>query len=160
MLEKDKFFVAFVNESSAGFVRISKRDGAYWIEEVFVKPEFRGKDIGRALVEEAERYIRKYDSVAYIMVLPQDLNAIKFWLRMRYNILNTIELAKDLSQEKVPMRTLEVFGFPLLIYKWNKENFGFLEEEFLKLLEKFFERFGREDFLKIVCDALKKALKE
>jgi len=136
MLEKDKFFVAFVNESSAGFVRISKRDGAYWIEEVFVKPEFRGKDIGRALVEEAERYIRKYDSVAYIMVLPQDLNAIKFWLRMRYNILNTIELAKDLSQEKVPMRTLEVFGFPLLIYKWNKENFGFLEEEFLKLLEK------------------------
>ena len=57
------------------------------------------------------------------------------------------------------MRVFEVFGFPLLIYKWKKENFSLLEKEFLEFLKKFFEKFGREEFLKIVCDALKKALK-
>ncbi len=155
----DKFFIALVDNSPAGFVRISEREGAYWIEEIFVRPEFRGRGIGKELVKAAEQYIGARDNAAYIMVLPQDLNAIKFWLHMGYRLLNTIELVKYLrdSPKAEGTRMLEVFGFPLFIWRW-REEYDSLESEFLATLEKFFARKSRKDFLKIVMEALKRTL--
>jgi len=161
-LEKgDKLFIALIDDTPVGFVRISEREGAYWIEETFVQPEFRGRGIGKELVKAAEQYIRTRDDAAYIMVLPQDLNAIRFWLHMGYGLLNTIELVKYLKAppKAEDARMFEVFGFPLFIWRWREEKYDALEAEFLATLEKFFARKSREDFLRIVTEALRRALK-
>ena len=157
----NKFFIALIDNDPAGFVRISEREGAYWIEEIFVKPKYRGQGLGRILVEEAEKYIKERDDAAYIMVLPQELSTIKFWLHMGYKMLNTIELVKYLNNppKTEETRILEVFGFPLLIWRWEKEEYDELELEFLSVLKEFFSKYDRVVFLRVIIYALKRALK-
>ena len=161
MLERgDKFIVALADDNPVGFVRISEKEGVYWIEEIFVASEFHGRGIGRRLVEEAERYIKTKNYAAYVMVLPQELSTIKFWLHMGYKLLNTIELVKYLSSlpEAEDTRVFEVFGFPLLIWRWEEEEYDKLELEFLATLKEFFTKYDRRDFLRVVTDALKRVL--
>jgi len=122
-----------------------------------VAPEHRGRGVGKTLVEKAEEYIKERNPAAYIMVLPQDKSAIKFWLHMGYNILNTIELAKDLEPEQQgSTRVLEVFGYPFRIWKWRREDYDETEREYLKTLEEFYRLGGtRKLYLKLVTRMLK-----
>ena len=70
------------------------------------------------LVRAAEDYVRERDFFAYIMVLPQHTMAIDFWRRMGYNILNTIELAKNLGGEVIDeTRTIHFLKYYFEIYK-------------------------------------------
>ncbi len=158
----DAIFLAYFEDKPIGFVRISEREGSYWIEELYVKPEYRGKGIGRKLVEQAEKFISERDTHAYIMVLPQDKNAILFWMRMGYDLLNTIELTKDLRSvsKSEDTHTIEVFGYPMRLYRWKNANFSELETEYLETLSRFFRRYSRDDFLRVVINALKEALKD
>jgi len=97
-LERGLVFLAFLEGRAVGFACLSEREGAYWLEELYVAPEYRGLGIGRRLVEEAEEYVRGRAPALYVMVLPQDGAAIRFWIHMGYRILNTVELAKDLEE--------------------------------------------------------------
>lgn len=154
----DVVFLAYVGDKAVGFIRISERDGSFWFEELYVKPEYRGRGIGRELVKTAENYIKQYDISAYIMVLPQDKDAINFWLRMGYNILNTIELCKYLKKtlRSEETRTVEALGTPFRILKWSKEPFSETEKEYMKLIEEFYKSGGtKETFLKLVIKALR-----
>ncbi|WP_456421536.1 GNAT family N-acetyltransferase, partial [Thermococcus sp.] len=63
----DVIFLAYEREP-AGFIRLSSRDGCFWIEELFVRPEFRGQGIGRALVERAEEEVKEHDDALYLYV--------------------------------------------------------------------------------------------
>lgn len=156
----DKIFIAFINDRPVGFVRISEREGAYWIEEIFVLPNYRGHGIGRALLEKAEEFISKRDIDAYVMVLPQDKDAINFWLKMGYRILNTIELVKEFvsTDRSKKVWLFEIFGYPVLLPRWEKEKLSDIEREYLIILEKFLSKFSREDYLRIVTEALKEVL--
>ena len=158
ILARDKLFLAEGDENTAvGFIRISRREGCHWFEELYVKPEHRGRGIGRELVRVAERYVAERDPFAYIMVLPQDRKATKFWLHMGYKLLNTIELAKNLrpSGEQADTRPIPMLSDLVEIYKWAKEDYTTLERRFLELVEEFRKR-GRtgEELLKIFVDAL------
>lgn len=157
----DAIFLAYFENKPIGFVRISEREGSYWMEELYVDPEYRGKGIGRKLVKQAEKFISERDDYVYIMVLPQDKNAILFWMRMGYDLLNTIELTKDLRSisKSEDTHTIEVFGYPLRIYRWKVTNFSKLETEYLETLSKFFRRYSRDDFIRVVIKALKEALR-
>ena len=84
-LSNDKIFLAEIDGDAVGFIRISEREGCYWIEEIYVKPEYLGKGIAKELVKSAENYVK-------------DRNAMGFWTRMGYRILNTIELTKKLER--------------------------------------------------------------
>ena len=161
-LDKDRIFIAFSRGKPVGFIRISEREGAYWLEELYVAPKYRGKGIGRKLVEKAEEYIKERAPTAFIMVLPQDRPAIEFWIHMGYNILNTIELAKDFeSTEEEITRPFEFFGYPLQIWKWEKEDYDEREREYLETLEKFYKLGGtRKLYLELATIALKKWIKE
>ncbi|AJC70885.1 N-acetyltransferase GCN5 [Thermococcus guaymasensis DSM 11113] len=75
----DIIFLALENGEAVGFIRVSSRDGSFWIEELFVRPDFRGRGIGRALAERAEKEVLKWDSALYLLILPQDKDAIAFW---------------------------------------------------------------------------------
>ncbi|CUX78799.1 hypothetical protein CHITON_2020 [Thermococcus chitonophagus] len=76
----DLIFIAYKDEP-AGFIRLSSREGCYWIEELFVKPKFRGQGMGKALVRRAEEEVKKHDNALYLYVLPQDKDAIGFGRR-------------------------------------------------------------------------------
>ena len=158
----DMVFLAVEEGKLAGFIRVSSREGCFWIEELFVRPKFRGRGIGRTLVERAEEEVRKHDDALYLFVLPQDKDAIAFWKKLGYDVINTIELVKDL--EPTPrdegFHPIEFLGEKFRIFRWKYEKLTEKEKEFLELLDGFYKRGGtKEEFLRIVNKALKKWLK-
>lgn len=159
ILAKDKVFLAEEgNNALVGFIRVSEREGSYWIEELYVKPEYRGRGIGRRLVEAAEKYVSKRDLSIYTMVLPQDRRAMSFWLHMGYTLLNTIELAKDFKplRRSANTRPLPLLSDVVEISRWTNEEYTQLEKQFLELVEEFRRRGGTgESLLKIFVNALR-----
>ncbi len=161
ILVKDKVFLAEEGNTLVGFIRVSQREGSYWIEELYVKPEYRGQGIGRRLVETAEDYVRKHDLSIYIMVLPQDRRAISFWLHMGYTLLNTIELAKDFKplRRSTNTRTVPILTNLFKISRWAHEEYIPLEKQFLELIEEYSKQGGTgEELLKIFTNALRNHL--
>ena len=162
-LESNNIFIlAKKKDKYIGFARISEREESYWIEELYIDPTYRGIGCGKKLVKVVESEIKKHDTMAYIMVLPQDRRALAFWLKMGYTLLNTVELAKDLepSEEAIETRVIEIMGIPLKIFKWKRECYNEVEEEFLNMLEKFYNKGGtQEEYLRIVIDAIKEWLR-
>ena len=158
----DMVFLAVEEGKSAGFIRVSSREGCFWIEELCVRPEFRGRGIGRALVERAEEEVRKHDDALYLFVLPQDKDAIAFWKKLGYDVINTIELVKNLkpTPRDEGFHTIEFLGERFRIFRWKYEKLTEKEKEFLELLDGFYKRGGtKEEFLRIVNKALKEWLK-
>lgn len=139
-LAEDKVFLAFKDGIPAGFARVSRRDGSYWIEELYVEPENRGHGIAKQLLRIVEEYVSGRDDMVYIMVTPQDERALGFWLHMGYTILNTIELAKTLESEFIPgkmFRTVEFLGHLFDAWKWRNEEYPPELKEFLEALEEY-----------------------
>ena len=137
-LSRDKIFLAETGSGKPiGFIRVSTREGCYWFEELYVNPGHRGKGVGRMLVESAEEYVKEHDPYVYIMVLPQDRRALGFWLHMGYKLLNTIELAKNLEEDREETRPIPLLSHILEIYRWAKEDYTPLEKRFLELVEEF-----------------------
>ncbi len=152
----DLIFLGLENNRAVGFIRLSSREGCFWIEEIYVRPEFRGRCIGRALVERAEEEVKEHDDALYLYVLPQDKDAIGFWKRLGYDVINTIELVKDLKPSgRSAVHTVELLGEGFRIFKWEGERFTDEEKRFMELLEKFYEEGGtKKEFLELVNRAL------
>ena len=161
-LSHDKVFLAETGRgSTVGFIRVSEREGCYWIEELYVKPEFRGKGVGRRLVNKAENYIKEHDSHVYIMVLPQDRRAMSFWLHQGYSLLNTVELAKSLQGDKAEIRPIPLLGNILEMYRWARKDYTPLEKKYLELVDEFRKRGGEgKELLEIFVKALEKHLQK
>ncbi len=152
----DLIFLALEGSKAAGFIRLSSREGCFWVEEIYVRPEFRGKGIGRALVERAEEEVKKHDDSLYLLVLPQDKDAIAFWKKLGYGTINTIELTKNLKPSgRSAVHTVELLGERFRIFEWKGGKFNGEERHFMELLEEFYEKGGtKEEFLKLVSSAL------
>ncbi len=155
----DVIFLAYKDEP-AGFIRLSSREACFWIEEIYVRPKFRREGIGRAFVERAEIEIREHDSVLYLHVLPQDKGAIVFWKKLGYDVINTLELAKNLNPlEHMDFHFIELLGESFRIFRWEEERFTKEEKRFMRLLDEFYQRGGRKEmFLNIVNETLEKWL--
>ena len=151
----DVIFLAYEREP-AGFIRLSSRDGCFWIEELFVRPEFRGRGIGRALVERAEEEVKEHDDALYLYVLPQDKDAVAFWKRLGYGTINTIELVKDLKPSgRTAFHAVELLGERFRIFRWKGEKFTEEERHFMELLDEFYRMGGtKKEFLRLVNRAL------
>ena len=52
-------FLAFANGDIAGFVRVSEREGCFWAEEIYVKPNYRRMGAGKLLMNTVEQYVLK-----------------------------------------------------------------------------------------------------
>lgn len=156
-------FLAFVNEDVAGFVRVSEREGCFWAEEIYVKPNYRHMGVGRSLMNNVEQYALEKGSYAvYTMVLPQNKSGLLFFRRLGYDILNTIELAKSLVPvSESEIRITEILGLQFKMWKWLKEEYDDLEKEYLQIIEEFFKKGGTKDkLLQITIKAIKDYLKE
>ena len=152
----DLIFLALENTRPVGFIRVSSLEDYFKIEEIYVKPGFRGKGIGRALVEIVEEEVKKHDDTLYLLVLPQDKDAIGFWKGLGYDVINTVELMKDLEPSNgVAFHTVEFLGERFRIFGWKGEEFADEERHFMELLEKFYEEGGtKKEFLELVNRAL------
>ena len=152
----DLIFLALEGAKAAGFIRVSSREGCFWVEEIYVRPEFRGRGLGEALVKRAEEGVKKHHDALYLFVLPQDKDAIGFWKKLGYGTINTIELVKDLKPSgRSALHTVELLGEGFRIFEWKGEEFTDEERRFMGLLEEFYEKGGtREEFLKLVSSAL------
>ncbi len=138
--------------ASYGF---SSQEGYFKVEEIYVKPDFRGRGIGRMLVEKAEEEVKKHDDSVYLLVLPQDKDAIAFWKRLGYDVINTLELTKDLRSTRRSFHTVEFLGGGFKIFGWKGEKFTDEEKRFIELLENFYEKGGtKKEFLKLVDSVL------
>ncbi len=157
----DLIFLALEGAKAAGFIRVSSREGCFWVEEIYVRPEFRGKGIGRALVERAEKEVLEYDDALYLLVLPQDKDAIGFWKKLGYDTINTIELVKDIKETPrgEGFHTIEILGERFRIFEWKGEKFTDEEKRFMELLEEFYGKGGtKKEFLELVNRALERWL--
>ncbi|MDV3103385.1 GNAT family N-acetyltransferase [Thermococcus waiotapuensis] len=152
----DLIFLALEGANAVGFIRVSSREGCFWVEEIYVRREFRGKGIGRALVERVEEEVKKHDSSLYLLVLPQDKDAIGFWKRLGYDLINTVELTKDLGPSNgMAFHTVELLGERFRIFGWKGEKFTAEERRFMELLEEFYKKGGtKKEFLELVNRAL------
>jgi len=155
----DIILLALENDEAIGFIRVSSREGAFWIEEIYVRPEMRGKGAGRELVRRAEEEVLKREISLYLYVLPQDKRAIRFWKKMGYDIINTLELVRDLrpTRRLQRTRTVELLGEKFRMFRWEKEESDQLEERFSRLLEEFYKSGGtREELLELMNEAIER----
>ena len=161
----DIVLIGYVGDRPAGFIRVSTHheDAVFWVDEIFVLPEFRKQGIGRKLVRAAEKEVlRRGERSLYLYVLPQEKDAIAFWKSMGYTILNTIELVRDIQptgRGRVPF-TVELLGEPFDLVEWSESGFDDVEKRFMELLRAFYEKGGdKKTFLKIVSDAIETYIK-
>ncbi len=154
----DIVLLAVEDGEAVGFIRVSSREGSFWVEEIYVRPEYRGRGVGRKLVNAAEREVLKRDVSLYLYVLPQDKRAIKFWKSLGYDRINTLELVKDLkpTRRSEGTHTVELLGERFEIFRWEREEFSREEIEFMRLLEEFYGRGGtKEELLRLFNGALR-----
>jgi len=97
----DIVLMGYEKSKPLGFVRVSTchKDAVFWIEEIFVVPEFRRIGIAPKLVKAAENgVLGRGEKSIYHFVLLQVLYS--FWKSMGCGTLNSIELVKDLHPVK------------------------------------------------------------
>ena len=101
--------------------------------------------------------MKKHDSSLYLFVLPQDKDAMAFWKRLGYDVVNTVELLKDLKGMPLDegLLTIEILGEGFRIFEWKGESFTDEERRFIELLKEFCESGGtKKEFLELVNRAL------
>ncbi len=84
--------VAVEGSELVGFARVREDEGAHFLKEIYVKPDHRGRGVGKALLRACEEVA---GGKLYASVIPANLPALDFFLRQGYSFLNTIELTRD-----------------------------------------------------------------
>jgi len=67
-----RFFAAVVDGTIAGWCELRRRDGVAQIEDVEVREEFRGRGLGRAIVQHALDEARRAGDLVYLEALADD----------------------------------------------------------------------------------------
>jgi len=95
-------------------VRYECHDGAYFGRELYVRPEQRRRGIGRLLLHEVERRVRAAgEKDLFVSIVPANRVALAFALRCGYDVLNTVELRKNLDDSLSPRSEVECLGLHL-----------------------------------------------
>ena len=85
-----------------GFCRIELHEGAYFLRELGVASSWRIRGVGTELLREAEAYIKsKGETNLYLSVVPRNIDAIRFFVRRGYDVINTIELRTKVTDDRV-----------------------------------------------------------
>ncbi|MDI3503850.1 MAG: hypothetical protein PWP64_786 [Candidatus Cloacimonadota bacterium] len=96
-----KLQLAFYNNACAGFLAMHTMDEVWWVDTLFVKPEFRRKGIAKALIEKAEQELAEAgpDSL-FFWVHPNNAPMLSFLKSCGYDVLNLVEVRKAWKNEK------------------------------------------------------------
>src|SRR4051794_27279372 len=91
-----RFFAAFAGKELAGYCELRVRDGVAQIEDVEVLPEFRGRGLGRAVVQHALEQGRRVAEIVYLEALADD------WPRELYAKLGFVAVDRRDFYTKLP----------------------------------------------------------
>jgi ribosomal protein S18 acetylase RimI-like enzyme len=111
--ESSHILVAETKEASAvvGFCRVELHEGAYFLRELGVTENWRIRGVGTALLRAAEDYIKEVgETNLFLSVVPRNIDAVRFFVRRGYDILNTMELRTAVAEEKITRKPLHFLG--------------------------------------------------
>ena len=114
-LKKDDATLFFIEEDevAAGLILLASRGGSVvWIENIYVKKEFRCKGIATRSIKLAERYVSEIMNAPAINmdVIPQNIAALRLYHSLGYDTLQMITIRKPLNSEKRE-KPVELLGF-------------------------------------------------
>ena len=99
------------NKEIVGFCRIELHEGAYFLRELGVTEKWRIRGVGTELLRAAEEYIKGMgETNLYLSVVPRNIDAVRFFVRRGYDIINTMELRTKVPEEKVQRKALHFLG--------------------------------------------------
>lgn len=94
-----------------GFCRVELHEGVYFLREIGVTENWRIRGVGTALLRAAEDYIKGSGKTnLYLSVVPRNIDAIRFFVRRGYDIINTLELRTEGPEEKIQRTPLHFLG--------------------------------------------------
>lgn len=84
----------------AGYMVLRIEEGVLWVEQLFVRPEYRRRGAGTLLFEKAEETARSMgEDTVYNYVHPNNDGMIAFLRAKGYTVLNLIEIRKPCGGE-------------------------------------------------------------
>ena len=96
------YMIMYAN-NVVGFLRIGYRGGnVAWIEDVFVKEEFRNRGIATESIRQAEEIIKAtppYNAICFDVV-PRNVDALKLYHKLGYQTLSLITVRKNLVSKE------------------------------------------------------------
>jgi len=85
-----------------GYLRLKKLEGSWFMRELSVIKEYRGKGVGTRLFKKAVSLLRqKRVPALYLGVLSSNSNALFFYRELGMNRINSIELELRLDRKKL-----------------------------------------------------------
>ncbi len=88
---KGTVLVAVDGSEIVGFARVKEDEGAYFLKEIYVKPEYRRRGVGKSLLKACEEEV---GGNLYASIIPANLTALDFFLREGYSFFNSLELTR------------------------------------------------------------------
>lgn len=106
--EGHRLYLISYNEEYVGFVHLGSRGCEIdWLEDIFVLPEFQGKEIGTCAIKLIEDIVKEYSETLYIEAAARNMRAIRLYQKIGYTCLNTITIRKDFQPEKYETVSVE-----------------------------------------------------
>ena len=113
--EKDDATLFSIEEDKheVGFIFLARHGGSVvWIENLYVKPEFRRRGIATRAIHLAESYAKDmmHAPAINIDVIPQNLDAMRLYHSLGYDTLQMVTIRKQLDGQKRE-QPVELLGF-------------------------------------------------
>jgi len=90
-----------------GFSVLKTEDGLWWLDWIFIKPEYRGYTNASVLFDYCEKFAAESgNNQLYIWVHPDNDRMLKFLKKKGYDILNLIEVKKRKNSVKNKIKIL------------------------------------------------------
>lgn len=94
-------FIAVEDEKCVGYLACRVDEPCVWVEQIFVRGEYRRRHIASALFDKAEEVAAAYgQDTVYNYVHPNNDGIIAFLRSRGYNVLNLIEVRKRYADEE------------------------------------------------------------
>ncbi|HKL12260.1 MAG TPA: GNAT family N-acetyltransferase [Halanaerobiales bacterium] len=100
--KKYPIYTAIEDDQYVGYFILKYDDDAVWLEQFFVKEEYRKQGIGTKLFRKAEAVLEDLGYVnLYNWVHPNNNGMINFLKSQGYDVLNMIEVRKQFDNEEL-----------------------------------------------------------
>lgn len=108
---KKKEFQLIFEEDILGFCLFKEEDDVLWIEDIYIREEYRGKGYGKRLMEVIDQKVLEEgkDSL-FVNVIPRNTSAISFYRACGFTNLNMIELRKNYDPQQNKDKKVTLLG--------------------------------------------------
>ncbi len=106
--QKNKIVIgAYKTEKLIGFLVLKEEERVFWVEWMYMSPQFRGTKCASELFDFADNIAKNSSgSQLYVWVHPTNHRMIRFLSKKGYNVLNLIEITKDSKSESSKLNIL------------------------------------------------------